>query len=234
MGGNKVQIPVGKDDCMGGYLALPPNGRPGPGLVILQEIFGVNEAIRAVTDAFAAEGFVALAPDLFWRFKPDIDLGYDEVQRKQAFEYFRAFDASKGAADSAAALTYLKSLSACTGKAAYVGFCLGGKLAIMAAALGGAQAAVSFYGVQLEKHDADLTSGACPLQLHVGDRDDHVPAPAIEQIRAILAKVTDADLFVYPGARHAFFNEFRGEAYSAPAAALARQRTLDFLNAALR
>src|SRR5690606_28342946 len=122
----KITAPGGKK--FSGYLALPPAGK-GPGRVLLQEIFGVNETMRATADYFAEEGYVVLVPDLFWRMKPNIQLGYDEASFKKAFEYYQAFDVDQGVKDIGAALRALKSLKQCTGKIAAMGFCLGGKLA---------------------------------------------------------------------------------------------------------
>lgn len=211
------------------YLATPASGS-GPGIVLLQEIFGVNAAMRAAADDLAAAGFVVLVPDMFWRLQPEIELGYSDEDRQQAFGYWQQFDNEAGASDAAASLEYLKSLPACTGTAGYVGFCLGGKLAVMAAAKGGAAAAVSFYGVKLQENHAELSALECPLQIHVGDNDAHVPLDVIADIEALTKDKGSVDTFIYEGAGHGFFNKVRKDVFDKAAWTRATQRAEAFLS----
>jgi len=206
------------------YLSLPAKGS-GPGIVLIQEIFGVNKHIRDVADYYAEEGYVVLAPDLFWRMKPGVDLGYAEADFKQAFDYYQRFDVDKGVKDIAAAVKALRGLKACKGKVGALGFCLGGKLAYLAAAQAGVDCAVSYYGVGIEKDLklADKIKG--PMVLHFAGNDKFVPAEAVAKIRKKFAKRADVRIYDYPGVDHAF-NCWERPAYHKPSAMMAHSRTI--------
>src|SRR6266852_1458882 len=142
MAGKTIPIRTGDGGTFSGYLATPSSGS-GPGLLLLQEIFGVNHHIRALADLYAEEGYVVLAPDLFWRIKPGIELGYSDEDFKTALDYYGRFDADQAIGDAGDALKTLRANAACNGKAGALGFCLGGKLAYLAAARLPVDAAVS-------------------------------------------------------------------------------------------
>ena len=133
-------------------IAVPPSGNGKP-IVMPQEIFGVNYAMKAKAKAFADEGFVVLVRDLFWRPEPGIDLGYDEESRQQAFGHMQAFDFKAGIGDIKAAYDALAVRDEAEGSPAYVGYCLGGKLAVVAgSATPGVSAVIAFYGVELNEN----------------------------------------------------------------------------------
>src|SRR5688572_10715199 len=141
-----IDIPAGDGtQTFRGYLALPASGR-GPGIVLCQEIFGINDYVREVADLYAEEGYVVLAPDLFWRMEPGVELGYSPEDWQRAFGFFQKFDIEAGVADVTASVKALRAHPACTGKVGALGFCLGGKLAYLAAAHSGVDAAVGYYG----------------------------------------------------------------------------------------
>jgi carboxymethylenebutenolidase len=214
---------------MDAYLALPPSGH-GPGIVMLQEIFGVNTAMRAKAEDLAAAGYVVVVPDLFWRLQRRVDLGYGEADRQQGFGFMKQFDMAGGAADAADAALWLATQPACSGKIGFVGFCLGGKVAVLAAArTPDVAAVVSFYGVKLEDNMAELASLRAPFQFHVGDKDAHIPAAGIDKVRAAVAERPGAAVHVYPGAQHGFFNRLRGDVYDEAAARLATGRMMQVL-----
>jgi carboxymethylenebutenolidase len=151
-------IPIGGG--MTGYLAVPSSGS-GPGLLLLQEIFGVNAHMRDVADLYAEEGYVVLAPDLFHAMQQRVELGYDGADLEKAFGFYQRFDPESAVPDMIAAVAALRARPECTGpnasgKVAAIGFCLGGKLAWLAAARAGVDAAVSYYGVGIEasQHDS--------------------------------------------------------------------------------
>jgi len=217
---------------MRAYKALPASGR-GPVVVVLQEIFGVNVAMRAVADDLAANGFVALVPDMFWRLQPGVDLGYAEDEHKQAVGFWQRFDLAAGIADAAAAVAAARHLPEGTGKVGLLGFCLGGQLAIRAGFKSNPDAVVSFYGVQLTKSLDEIETLTCPTQFHFGEADTHIPAEARDAIGAIVAKKPNLDMHVYPGAVHAFYNSFRTVSYDAAAHELSRSRALALLHKAL-
>ena len=139
-----IDIPTG-NDSFGGYLALPKRGK-GPAVLILQEIFGVNAHIRAVADQYAADGYVALAPDVFWRTQPRVELAYDGADRDKGIELLQKTDVNAAVADIAAAADLLRARPEVDGKLAAIGYCFGGRLAYLAAATGKLDAAVAYYG----------------------------------------------------------------------------------------
>ncbi len=143
----RIQVEGGE---MSAYLARPAAAR-APAVVVLQEIFGVNAVMRDITDGLAAQGFLAVYPDLFWRIEPEIDItDRTEAEWKKAFALMNAFDASQGVKDIAATLDHIRAEPGCNGKAGAVGFCLGGQLAWLTATRTDADAAVSYYGVGIE------------------------------------------------------------------------------------
>src|SRR5260221_7495254 len=130
MAGQWIEIAAADGGTFRGYLTVPASGS-GPGILLLQEIFGVNSSMREVADYYAEEGYVVLAPDLFWRLQPGIELGYGEDDFQKAFGYFQRFDVDQSIKDSADALKILRGREECTGKVGALGFCLGGKLAFL-------------------------------------------------------------------------------------------------------
>jgi len=212
-------------DVEGGRMAafLVQPDQPGRGaLVMLQEIFGVNPAMQEKARKFARHGFTVLVPDLFWRMKPRVSLGYQDPDRSTAFGYMQKFDFPAGIRDIAAAARWVEKEAA--GKVGVIGFCLGGKLAVAATAAYPFAAVASMYGVKLEADAERLQAVQVPMQIHVGDKDAHVPMEAVEKIRDIVKGKPSAEVFVYPGAQHGFFNAGRPEVYSPQAAAEAEKR----------
>src|SRR5262245_31147104 len=150
MSGKDITV-KGSDGTFGGYLASPASGH-GPGVIVIQEIFGVNDVVRAICDAHAARGRFALAPDLFWRLEPGIQLT-DKTQEEwgKALGYMQRFDADKGMVDIQASISPWPKVPGCTGKIGTVGYCLGGQLAFLAGTRTDADANVGYYGVMLDK-----------------------------------------------------------------------------------
>jgi carboxymethylenebutenolidase len=213
------------------FVALPEGGR-GPGVVLVQEIFGVNANMRQTAQQYAQAGFVAIVPDLFWRLSPGIELGYSEAERAQAYGLMGRFDVETGLADIQSALDALRSHRACTGQASVVGFCLGGKMAFLAACHTDASASVAYYGVALEHLLAQASGIHCPLVLHIAEQDTLCPPEARAQILAGLAEHPSVSCHVYPGVGHAFAR-FAGEHLDLPSAALAHERTVATLRQAM-
>lgn len=203
---------------MSGYLALPLAGR-GPGIVLLQEIFGVNAAIRAKCDKLASEGFVVLAPDMFWRLSPGLDLGYSEPERQEGFRLLTAFDQAQGIEDIASAWRTLNDHPACTSAPAIAGFCIGGRMAVRSgASLPQASAVFSFYGVKLDEIAQEVTAIQKPLRLYFGDEDSHVPLDVARGLADLLADKPNAQVHIYSGAGHGFYNPVREAVYNQAAA----------------
>ncbi len=217
----------GPDGDFAAYLALPSK-TPAPGIVVAQEIFGVNQVMRDVCDWLAGAGYVACCPDIFWRIEPGIQItDQSDAEWKRAFELFGLFDVDKGIVDLKATLAALRNHEACSGKAGAAGYCLGGKLAYLMATRSDSDASVSYYGVGL----ADLTGEAGqitkPLMLHVAAKDQFVPPEQQEQVAAALGGNPLITLHTYAAQDHAFAR-VGGQHYDKAAAELANQRTLDF------
>lgn len=217
----------------GSYLALPER-TPAAAILVIQEIFGVNQVMRDLCDGFAAEGYLAFAPDLFWRIEPGVDItDRTEAEWQQAFALMQKFDVDKGVEDLKAALAALRGHEACTGKVGTVGYCLGGKLAFLMATRSDADCNVSYYGVGLAGHLGEIDRIARPLMLHVAREDGFVPKEEQDKVAAALAGNDQVEHHSYEGKDHAFARE-GGANYDAEAAGTANRRTLAFFARHLR
>ena len=218
----------GPDGDFGAYLALPAN-TPAPGVVVAQEIFGVNQVMRDVCDWLAGEGFVACCPDIFWRIEPGIQLT-DKTQEEwaRAFELFGLFDVDKGIEDMKATLSQLRGHEACNGKVGSVGYCLGGKLAYLMATRSDADCNVGYYGVGLDELLGEAGNISAPLLLHMASKDQFVPPEAQEKIKAGLSGNPNVTLHVYEGQDHAFARVGGGH-YDKASADLANSRSVECL-----
>jgi len=206
------------------YLALPASGY-GPGIVVLQEIYGVNNYMRSVADWYAAHGFVALCPDLFWRMERGVQL--TEAEWEKAIAFYQRLDEAKAVEDSAAALAFLRKHSACSGRAGAVGFCLGGNLAYLLSVRFKPDCAVGYYGVSIEKSLDEAKNLSSPLLLHIAGSDKFCPPEAQAQIHSTLDSNPLVTIYDYPEMGHAFGRP-GGEHYDAAAAELANLRSLEF------
>jgi carboxymethylenebutenolidase len=203
MPGKTITI-TGKDGSFSGYLASPGSDK-GPGIVVIQEIFGVNQGLRDIADGLASRGFFALVPDLFWRIKPGIELSDKvEADRQVAFDCLGKFDLGTGVTDIQSALDHLRQLPGATGKAGVLGYCLGGQLAYLAAARTDSQASVGYYGIRIEDQLDEAKTIKQPLVLHIAEADDFVPPPAQAKIAQGLGGNPLVTLYKYPLMGHAF------------------------------
>jgi len=215
------------------YVARPTAER-APAVVVIQEIFGVNQVMRDITDGLASQGYLAICPDLFWRIEPGIDItDQSEAEWKRAFELFNAFDVDQGVKDISATIKAIRGDRQSTGKVGTVGFCLGGLLAFLTATRTDANAAVSYYGVGIENRVAEAEKLACPLLMHIAEEDQFVPKPAQEVILRALKDHPNIEIYTYPGRDHAFAR-MGGEHYDAADAKLAGGRSLSFFERHLR
>src|ERR1700761_5549468 len=221
------------DGSFRAYIAWPPI-QPAPAVVVLQELFGVNADIRATCDELAKKGFVAIAPDLFWRQEPDVDLDVrSEADWQHGLRLYGAYDRDAGARDVAQTIHAAANLPKSTGRVALQGYCLGALMAFITAARHEVAAAVAYHGGDTEKYLDEVSSLRAPLLMHLGEEDEFISKPAQAQIKAALAKKPNATVFTYPGQRHAF-SRHNGTHYNATAAVLANGRTSEFLNRHLR
>lgn len=225
MSGKEITIKAKDGGSFMGYLAMPPAGK-GPGVVVIQEIFGVNAVMRGITDSIAAAGYVALCPDLFWRQEPGIQLT-DQTEKEwaRAFELFNGFDLDKGVDDLESTIQALRQVPGCSGKVGTMGFCLGGRLAFLTATRTSADAAVSYYGVMLTDHVGEALKA--PVILHVATEDEFVPKDQQAAVHQALDGNPKVTIHDYAGQNHAFAR-IGGKHFHQASADLARERTLAF------
>jgi carboxymethylenebutenolidase len=224
----EVTIRAADGGSFSAYLAAPKSGK-GPGLVVIQEIFGVNKVMRDITDAFAAQGYVAMCPDLFWRQEPGIQItDKTDAEWKRAFALMQGFDQVKGVEDLKATLAALRKHPASSGKAGSVGYCLGGRLAYMMATRSDADCNVGYYPVGIQELLGEAKNIQKPLLLHIAEKDQFVPSEAQAKIKQGLKDNKLVTIYSYPGADHAFAR-VGGQHYDKKAADQANQRTAEFL-----
>jgi carboxymethylenebutenolidase len=214
------------------HVAVPDAGR-GPGVVVIHEIFGVNEYITGTCRRLAELGYVALAPDLFWRVAPGLALAHDEEGLTRAMENVSRFDAEAAVGDVAAALDHLRSLPEVEGGVGVLGFCLGGTLAYLAAAVASPDVAVSYYGSGVPAALDQADDIRCPLLVHFGGDDPYIPREQIEAARSALSDRPGVTFVVHEGAGHAFDNDLAPMFHQPEAASAAWQQTAAFLQEAL-
>src|SRR5512142_2211020 len=196
-----------RDGSFSAYVARP-KAASAPAVVVIQEIFGVNQVMRDITDGLAGQGYLAICPDLFWRIEPGVDItDKSEAEWKKAFELFNAFDVDNGVKDIAATVAAIRKDPGCSGKVGAVGFCLGGLLAFLTATRTDADASVAYYGVGIENRLAEAEKLAGPLLMHIAEDDQFVPKPAQAMILAALKNHPQVTLYAYPGRDHAFARE---------------------------
>lgn len=213
----------GTFDC---YLARP-EGEPRAAIVVIQEIFGVNAGIRRKCDRLAEAGYLALAPDLFWRLEPGTDLDPDvEEQFKAALELMGRFDQDKGVADIEATIRHARNAEGCA-RVGAVGYCLGGRLAYMTAARTDADASVGYYAVGIDNLLHEKHAIANPLMLHIPTADGFVPPEVQAAMHEGLDDHPKVTLHDYQGLDHGFATEF-GKRRDDEAAELADRRTMEF------
>ncbi len=214
---------------MPAHLALPDDGR-GPGLLLIQEIFGVNDYVRAVADRLAELGYVTLAPQMFWRLEEDFEVnGSGPEAMEPAMTKMQQFDGNAGMTDLAAALDHLRGLDDVDGPVGVIGFCFGGSMAYLAGAHLDPDAVVSYYG-SMVAGSLDAVDGlTCPTLFHFGTDDPFLPMSDVEQIQEATAGMDHVEIVLQEGAGHAFDNHLN-EMFSNPeAAAAAWERTTGFL-----
>ena len=214
------------NDSFNAYVARPA-GEAKAAIVVIQEIFGVNAGIRRKCDKLAEEGYLAVAPDLFWRLEPGIELDPDiEPEMQKAFDLFGKFDQDAGIRDIEATIHWAREQVA-SGKVGAVGYCLGGRLAYMTAARTDVNASVGYYAVGVDNLLGEKHAIAHPLMLHIAGNDGFVPAEGQQVMHEGLGDHPKVTLHDYPGMDHGFATEF-GNRRSDEAAELADSRTAAF------
>ncbi|HEY2049757.1 MAG TPA: dienelactone hydrolase family protein [Caulobacteraceae bacterium] len=229
---NRLTI-KGQDGAFMAYIARPA-ALPAPAVVVLQEVFGVNADIRKHCDELAERGFLAVAPDLFWRQEPGVDLDVrSEPDWQHGLRLYQAYDRDAGARDIRDTIAAAAEAPECTGKVAVLGYCLGALMAFLTAARYGVDAAVAYHGGDTENYLGEVGGLKAPLLMHLAEEDEFISKPAQAQIKAQLAGKPNATVYSYPGQYHAFSRN-NGAHYNAAAATLANGRTHEFLERELR
>ena len=222
----RVQVPGGAFDLT---VWLPEAGT-GPGLLLIQEIYGVSDYIRAVGEDLAALGYVAAAPDLFWRLRPGYQAAHDEAGLTESLELSSRFDAGQGVADAGAALEHLRTLPEVERGLGVIGFCLGGSIAyFLAAEWPRLDAVISFYGSAVPGSLDALESIEVPLQFHFGGSDPYIPRDQVAAVEQASAGRENVEIHVQEDAGHAFHNRKAPMFHQPGPAARAWQRTEEFL-----
>jgi carboxymethylenebutenolidase len=223
----------GHDGTFGAYIARP-DVIPAPAVVVLQELFGVNADIREKCDELAKQGFLAVAPDLFWRQEPDVDLSVrSEADWQHGLRLYQAYDRDAGVRDIKETVDTVANMPECTGKIAVLGYCLGALMTFLTAVRYRVDAAVAYHGGDTEKYLGEIDGLHASLLMHLAEEDEFISKPAQAEIKAALVRKPNATFYSYPGQCHAFSRN-NGAHYNAAAATLANGRTSEFLNQQLR
>ncbi len=210
------------------YVARP-GAATAPMVVVLHEVFGVNDDMRMTCDELAAKGFLAIAPDLFWRQEPGVDLSaWSEPEWKKGLALYTAYDRDQGVKDIQAAVDAARVMPGSSGKVAVMGFCLGGLMAFLTAARGSVDAVVAYHGGDTEKYLDEAPAVTAPLLMHLAEEDEFITKDAQARIKAAFAGLPNAQIHGYPHRNHAFARH-TGAHYHAADAALANGRTWTFL-----
>jgi carboxymethylenebutenolidase len=229
--GEMVKIGALDEDALFPAYVAAPNGSPKAAIIVIPEIFGINPGIRQKCEKLAAEGYLAVAPDLFWRFAPGVELNPDvEAELQEAFGYFGQYDANDGVKDIEATIHAIRgglAGGAAVAKVGCVGYCLGGRLAYMAAARTDISASVGYYGVMIDQMLNESHAIANPLMLHIPTADHFVGAEAQAAIHSGLDSHPKVSLHDYEGLDHGFATEM-GDRRDDAGALLADSRTAAF------
>ncbi len=210
------------------YLARPTKA-VAPAVVVLHEVFGVNADIRQTCRELAEQGFIAMAPDLFWRQERGVDLNtWSDEEWKKGLALYTGYDRGTGVRDVIAAMRAAKQLEGASGKVGVMGFCLGGLMAFITAARHDVDAIVAYHGGDTERYLDEAPCITAPLLMHLAEEDEFISKEAQARIKAALAGVPSATVYLYAGQNHAFARH-TGLHYNAQVAALANGRTFAFL-----
>lgn len=210
------------------YIAMPAK-TPAPTVIVIQEIFGVNEGIRKKCDWLASEGFIAVAPDIYWRIEPDIQLTDQTPEEwEKALDLMNRLDMEMAVEDLRATRHAFRGHADSTGQVGAIGYCLGGKLVYLLGCQSDIDACVAYHGVGLENLLAQADNLKHPMMLQMPEEDEYVPEDAQQKIKNALAGNDFVTIHSYPGLKHAF-TRYKGQNYDEAGAQLADKRTLDFL-----
>src|SRR5579862_7356129 len=225
------QITVhGQDGTFAAYIGRPTTS-PASAVIVLQGLFGVNADIRKHCDELAEQGYLAVAPDLYWRQEPGVDLNVtSEADWQHGLRLYQAYDRDAGVKDIKDTIDAVRSLTECNGKVALLGYCLGALMVFMTAVRNeGIDAAVWYHGADTDKYLGEVDGLHAPILMHLAEEDEFISKAAQAEIKAALAKKPNTTVYSYPGQNHAF-SRHNGAHYNAAAATLANGRTREFLS----
>jgi carboxymethylenebutenolidase len=199
MPGSDIIYTTRNDETFDGYLATPRTDALAPGILLITAIFGTDDTMKELADAWAADGFIVSVPDIFWRVHPG-----PTADMEIAFGRYEAFDPDQGMLDIEDLVKDLKTRPQCSGKVAMLGFCFGGRYAQLGAARLGIDAAAAFHGTKIGLHLDETPKVTCPVSFHFGDQDPAVPMDEVAAIQAAYADHANAEIGVHAGAVHNF------------------------------
>jgi carboxymethylenebutenolidase len=220
MAGTDILYRTRNDETFDGYLTGPSGPARAPGILLITAIFGVDQEMREVADAWANDGFLVSVPDIFWRQIPG-----PTGDMNVAFERYGKFDPVQGMKDIEDLVRDLRSRPQCNGRVGILGFGFGGRYALLGAARLGINAAAAYHGTLMGQHLDEVAKITCPVSFHYGDSDPVVPMEEVRAIQTAFAGRPRADIQVYPGAGHNFAMP-RKDGYNAAAARASRERVL--------
>ena len=232
MAGKTIDIATKTGKGFTGYLATPTE-KKAPGIILIQEIFGVNSHIKSVADLYAKAGYVVLAPDVFWRVQPGVELTYSQDDMQKGMGLIKQCDQEQILKDLGSAIEVLKAQPQCAGKVGAVGYCLGGSLAYRLATHDMVDCAVGYYGGNITQCLDEAKNLHCPIMLHFGGKDTHIPMEAVDKIRTALDGKGHVEIFVYEDADHGFNCDQR-KSYDRESAMLAYGRSQVLLTKSLK
>ena len=226
--GQDIKLKTHGGEEFAAYWALPEEGR-GPGLLVIQEIFGVNKHIREVVDLYAKLGFVALAPDIFFRIKPGLDIGYSAKEMQEGMGYYQKLDFDQAVEDLYGVVQSMRAMPEVVAKVGSIGYCMGGQLSFRLAVKNLVDAGVAYYGGGVEPFIDQVENLRTPLIMHFAERDNHIHMSTVEKVQEALISKRSAAVYVYEGADHGFNCDQR-PAFDRASAMLALARTNLFLH----
>jgi carboxymethylenebutenolidase len=224
----------GDDGTFFAYIARPKT-TPASAVVVLQELFGVNADIRKHCDELAEQGYLAVAPDLYWRQEPGVDLNVtSDADWDHGLRLYSAYDRDAGVEDIKDTIDAVRNLPECNGKVGLLGYCMGALMVFLTALrYDGIDAAVWYHGADTEKYLGEIDGLHAPILMHLAEEDEFISKVAQAEIKAAVEQKPNATVYSYPGQCHAF-SRHNGKHYNAAAAHLANGRTSDFLNRQLQ
>lgn len=199
MPGAETSYTTRENERFTGYLTQPAGEEKLPGILVITSIFGIDEEMKALTDAFADDGFLVSVPDIFWRTMPGPVADFET-----ALGRMQTFDFDQGVKDVEDLINDLRAHPRCNGKVAVLGFCFGGRYALVSAARFGVDAAASYHGTDMEKHLDEVSKVSCPVSFHFGDSDPAVPTENAKAVRSAFEGRDNAEITIHEGAAHNF------------------------------